>query len=192
MGKIEKKVKRDIYRTKIHSAIIKAIAISGVIAVGVVAPNILGALGKAGFINPHQKKQNIKKSLSRLMQHGYVELKSENGQKRVRLTQKGERYAGLLGEGKLAPKKPKRWDKKWRVLIFDIPEKRRKVRTQVRTTLLILGFCRLQDSVWVYPYDCEDIITLLKADFHIGKDLLYIVADTIEYDLPLREHFNLV
>ena len=75
--------------------------------------------------------------------------------------------------------------------MFDIPEKRRGVRTAVRRTLQALDFRRLQDSVWVHPHDCEDLITLLKVDFSIGKDLLYIIADTIEYDAPLRRHFGL-
>ncbi len=192
MGSIERKIKSDIRRTKINSAIIKTIAIGGIVAVGVIAPNVLGAMGKVGLLGSNQKKQNIKKSLSRLIQHGYAELTTEYGQKRLQLTQKGQRYAALLGEGKLAPKKPKRWDKKWRILIFDIPEKRRKIRTQTRATFVTLGFYRLQDSVWVYPYDCEDLVTLFKADFHIGKNLLYIVADTIEHDLPLRTYFGLV
>ena len=110
----------------------------------------------------------------------------------MRLTSKGETYAALVGEGRLVPKKPRRWDKKWRLLVFDIPEKRRRARNQIRTTLATLGFVRLQDSVCVYPYDCEDLITLLKADLKIGKDVLYVIADKIEYDKPLLARFNLV
>ncbi len=54
-----------------------------------------------------------------------------------------------------------------------------------------IGFVRLQDSVWVYPYDCEDFIALLKAELKIGKDVLYAIADTIEHDKGIRRHFNL-
>ena len=77
------------------------------------------------------------------------------------------------------------------MLIFDIPEKRKSLREKVRTTLVSLGFKRLQDSVWVYPDDCEDLITLLKADFRVGKDLLYLIVDTIENDRVLREYFGI-
>lgn len=75
--------------------------------------------------------------------------------------------------------------------MFDIPERRRRVRTRVRQTLTTMGFYRLQDSVWVYPYDCEELIILLKADFKIGKDLLYVIADKVEHDAPLKTHFGL-
>ena len=54
------------------------------------------------------------------------------------------------------------------------------------------GLLRLQDSVWVYPYDCEDIVTLLKTDFGIGKHLLYLIVDELENDKNLREDFNLI
>ncbi|KKW41875.1 MAG: hypothetical protein UY91_C0010G0002 [Parcubacteria group bacterium GW2011_GWB1_55_9] len=54
-----------------------------------------------------------------------------------------------------------------------------------------VGFVRMQDSVWVYPHDCEDFIALLKMELKIGKDVLYAIADTIEYDKPLRIHFAL-
>ena len=54
-----------------------------------------------------------------------------------------------------------------------------------------IGFVRLQDSVWVYPYDCEDFIALLKAELKIGRDVLYAIVDTIEHDKNLRQHFNL-
>ena len=46
---------------------------------------------------------------------------------------------------------------KWRVIIFDIPEKE-KMRLQISYLFKQSGLYRLQDSVWVYPYDCEDII----------------------------------
>ena len=62
----------------------------------------------------------------------------------------------------------------------------------MRATLVNMGFHRLQDSVWVYPYDCEDLVLMLKADLKIGKNVLYIVADAIEYDTPLRVHFGLM
>lgn len=54
-----------------------------------------------------------------------------------------------------------------------------------------IGFVRLQDSVWVYPYDCEDFVALLKAELKIGKDVLYAIVDTIEQDKNLRRYFNL-
>ena len=87
--------------------------------------------------------------------------------------------------------KQKKWDGKWRVLIFDIPEKRKSVRNKIRQSLRTIGFMRLQNSVWIYPYDCEDFIILLKADFKIGKDVLYMIVEELEYDTPVKLYFGL-
>jgi len=87
---------------------------------------------------------------------------------------------------------PKKWDKKWRVIIFDIPEKKRKIRDHIREILIATGFIRLQDSVWVYPYDCEDVIGLIKTELRIGRYLLYMIVDQIEDDRFLRMDFDLI
>jgi DNA-binding transcriptional regulator PaaX len=187
MGELEKAVRVEIRRTKINKAIIGTVAAAGLLAVVTMAPNAPGAFARLGLVASAQKNQALKRSFSRLVQRGYIEVKDG----KAKLTPKGEKFAALLGEGRLAPKKTKRWDNKWRVLIFDIPEKRKLTRNKVRATLVGLGFVRLQDSVWVYPYDCEDLITLFKVDMKIGKDLLYIIADRIEYDVRLRTHFGL-
>ena len=77
------------------------------------------------------------------------------------------------------------------MVVFDIPERRRRVRIRLRAFMSEIGFVRLQDSVWVYPYDCEDYVALLKAELKIGKDVLYAIADTIEHDKRIRLHFKL-
>ena len=89
-------------------------------------------------------------------------------------------------------KRPRKWDGKWRVIIFDIPEKKRAARTRVREILTAAGFQRLQDSVWVFPYDCEDVIGLMKTDLNVGKHLLYMIVDQIENDRFLRMDFDLI
>jgi len=189
MAGLEKELRDEIRRSKINKAVIHTVAISGAIATGLIAPNILGALGRAGVLS--QQRRQIKTAFSKLLAYEYIKIEKRDGKSYTRLTPKGEHFAARMGEGRLVPKKPKHWDKKWRLLVFDIPEKRRRTRTLVRQTLLNLGFYRLQDSVWVYPYDCEDLIILLKADFKIGKDLLYVIADKVEHDSAIRSHFCL-
>ena len=88
-------------------------------------------------------------------------------------------------------KKPKKWDRKWRIIVFDVKEKERRKRDELRDYLYKIGFKRLQDSVWVFPYDCEDLLMLLKADLGLGRNMLYIVADVVENDRSLREEYGL-
>ena len=91
----------------------------------------------------------------------------------------------------LVRSKSKRWDGQWRVVTFDIPEKRRSTRDRLRGYMQAYGFKKLQSSVWVFPYDCEEVLALIKAELRIGNAVLYMVVDEIENDRPLREHFRL-
>lgn len=189
MGKMEDKNTKAIRRTKINNAIIITVAVVGIIAMGMVAPQALGRLGRKKY--PRQRLFQTRSRVVALIRSGYLKVERRDGAGYLRLTEKGEQFAALMREGALAPKKPRRWDGKWRLLIFDIPERRRGIRVHIRRTLATLGFVRLQDSVWAYPYDCEDFIVLLKAECKIGKDVLYIIADQIEHDAPFRAHFHL-
>lgn len=84
------------------------------------------------------------------------------------------------------------WDGKWRVLVFDISERRRRVRNQLRRLLEGAGFMRIQDSVWVYPYPCDEFISLVRAHLRSGVgELRSFVAEALESDKFLREHFRL-
>ena len=189
MGRLETEVKKEIRRTKINKAIIGTIAAAGTLSIAAVVPGLLTALGPVKF--SAQRRYLVKGTLARLKEYGYVAYEGKGQDMRIRLTEKGERFAALMEDGGVAIQKPKRWDGKWRVLIFDISESKKALRNKVRSTLVTLGFVRLQDSVWVHPYDCEDFILLLKADFKIGKEVLYIIADKIENDKELRTRFDL-
>ena len=193
MGKLEKELKKRVRKENIQKIILSSIATAGILGVAVLAPNALQILK---FFDTKSKnkwqKYNINHSIKRLKDHGLIYFETTEKGTFARLTQKGEdklRKFELLGY-KL--KKPKRWDGKWRVLIFDIKEERKGTRDKIRFTLKRIGFLRLQDSVWVYPYDCEDLVTLMKADFKIGKDLLYLIVDTIEGDTNLKKYFKLL
>ena len=83
------------------------------------------------------------------------------------------------------------WDGKWRVVIFDVHEKQRKKRDRLRAELATVGFRRLQDSVWIYPFDCEEMLALLKLDVKLGRDVLYFITDKMEGDDYLRRLFSL-
>jgi len=133
----------------------------------------------------------VKQVANKLQRKGWVEKKETPEGFVIKITDKG-RIQTL--KFKLAEMKPPkvRWDGKWRVIIFDIPEKNRMVRTEVRQILSEAGFQRLQDSVWVFPYDCEDFIGLMKMDLEIGKNLLYMIVDQIENDRHLRMDFDIV
>jgi len=192
MGEQEKVIKRRQRIGKIEKAILGTIAVAGVLSMAVVAPNALQALYKLGLIKGKKnQRQSAGRSIQRLVDKKLVVIKNTGRGKVVRLTETGERVLRMVDAGMYKLKKPKRWDGKWRIIIFDVRERKRGIRDKLRRTLLQIGFVRLQNSVWVYPYDCEDLVKLLKADFRIGREVLYVIADSIENDMWMRKEFSL-
>ena len=188
MGKIEYKNRKRTKRKHLQKMILRSIAVAGVLSIGLLAPNVLGAFGKLGIIPSNRQREYIASSASKLKKRRLI---SFNG-KGYQLTTEGKRLLDIWICNDFKFEKQKKWDEKWRMIIFDIPENKRRARRQVCRIFQKSGFVRLQDSVWVYPYDCEDVITLLKTSLYIGKDLLYVIVDELENDKHLREHFGLI
>lgn len=94
-------------------------------------------------------------ALKDLREKGYIEItKDEEGKILVKLTESGKEKVLIQ---KLLENK--RWDKKWRIVIWDIPEKHRKLRDLLRRKLKEWEFTQWQKSVWVSK---KDIIQPLK------------------------------
>ncbi len=188
MGDIERNYKVKAHKENLQKLILETVAAAGVLAVCLVAPNVLKSMSVLGIIPKHRQKEYVSSSAAKLVKKGLMEFRDGYYQ----LTVKGGKVITLweLTEYKL--RKPETWDKKWRIIIYDIPEKRKGViRKQIFNVFKQAGFYRLQNSVWVYPYDCEDLIGLLKTELGAGKDVLYIIADEIENDRHLRSNFGL-
>ncbi|MEX2013840.1 MAG: CRISPR-associated endonuclease Cas2, partial [Parcubacteria group bacterium] len=172
----------------VQEAILLTLASGGRLGASLLVPRVLNALLKLDIPSSPRKNDVIESAASRLRKKGLVVFKDEH----YSLTKTGEKILNRWQMSDYRIERPKRWDRKWRVIIFDIPERKRAIRTEVRRILTEAGFQRLQDSVWVYPYDCENVIGLMKINLGIGKHLLYMIVDRIENDRHLRAEFDLL
>lgn len=189
MGDVEKESRARRRKGEIQHALLAAVGIAGILLVAMAAPNTLQILGK--FSGSERRfKDQTKTALSKLASRGYVTFIEKGGKRYARITESGKR-ALILEQMKFSGGERRRWDKRWRVVMFDISEKRRATRDSLRRTMREIGFFRLQDSVWIYPHDCEDIVALLKADLEIGSAVLYMVVEQIEDDRHLKDRFGL-
>ncbi len=87
--------------------------------------------------------------------------------------------------------RPNRWDGKWRVVIFDIPEKYKKVREIFRMRLKQLELYPLQDSVYISPFPCFREIEFLRELYGISMTVEYLLVEKIENDDYLKSRFEL-
>ncbi len=85
-----------------------------------------------------------------------------------------------------------KWDGKWRILIFDIPEKHRKLRTFLKAEALEYGFEPLQKSVLVSPFKIAEEFKEALEYRDIERWVKLIVSDAIFGDEELKAKFKLV
>ncbi len=103
-------------------------------------------------------QQNFNRSIRKLADEKLLEEETlPDGSFKLILTKEGKKQAKLLNlmGSSIKLKKPKRWDGKWRLVLFDIPEKDRLFRDILREHLKALKFYKLQHSVFVSPYPFE-------------------------------------
>ena len=127
-------------------------------------------------------------ALRALRRQGY--LKKSEGE--FLITPKGAARAKFLKAYQSVPRRGK-WDGKWRLAVFDIPETRRTERNILRSILKRKGFYKLQNSVFISPFaDLEDL-NLLRHEFGIEKYVNFFLAKSasVDNDKQLREHFEL-
>ncbi|MDP2668530.1 MAG: CRISPR-associated endonuclease Cas2 [bacterium] len=111
---------------------------------------------------------------------------------RIVLTEKGRLRAMQFSIDDLKIKLPTRWDKKWRVVMFDIPEKNRQARDALRSKLRELGFYELQKSVFVFPYECKDEIDFVIEVFDIRRHVRYGILESVTNEADQLKHFDLL
>lgn len=87
--------------------------------------------------------------------------------------------------------KKKDWDGKWRLVVFDIPEKLRRGRDALRDKLKELGFYELQKSVFILPFDCQNELEFLIEFFNLRRYVRFALLETIDNEPHLKQIFEL-
>jgi len=136
------------------------------------------------------KFKEISAALYYLKKRELIEIRKKNGKTIILLTEKGKKRKLQYDLNNMEIPQPKNWDKKWRLLMFDIPENKKLVREALRNKLKDLGFLQFQKSVWVYPYSCEKEIDFIIEYFSIGQYLTLLTVQITD-DKPLRSVFGL-
>jgi len=159
-------------------------------------PIILGGLMKIveeikGMKIP---KTKIRRALKRLEKRKIIALDQKDEGVEVRVLEGGKVEVLKYSIKRLLElkSKKKKWRRKWFLVIFDVPEEERNKRDYLRDFLREIGFYQYQQSVYVYPYECEKEVDLIKKIVEGGKYISYIVAEKLERENLLRKQFGLV
>ena len=152
------------------------VATSGVMIIALTAPGLLRVL-KPLIKKYHRDTllpSRIRYKLDSLKHQGLITIGEQDGKTKIRLTQAGHTRVLEYQADEMKIPKQTPWDKKWRFVIFDIPEKKKLARNIFREKLRVLGFVKVQQSVWRHRYPCRPEIEFLTHLYQIHRyvDLL--------------------
>lgn len=116
---------------------------------------------------------------------------NKEGAVEIVLTKDGRQKALKYQIDEIKIRKPEKWDGKWRMVAFDIPEKKKKAREALRDKLRDLGFRELQKSVFVFPYECEDEIDFIVEVFEIRPHVRFMRVDFFTNEEQFKIKFKL-
>lgn len=179
-------------KSEISKDVMKLLLISGTIIIAAQSPYFIRNLLKARRSWNKYPKKKVGDTFSNLRKQGFLEIERIDKQIHIRLTDEGRKKAGMFQINDLEIKKPKKWDRKWRMVIFDISQLKKTYREAFRGKIKELGFYCLQKSVWIHPFDCQAEIELLRDFFGLSEDeLRLVIAEKLGDDSNLRAIFDL-
>lgn len=174
----------------------------GLLARGAVLATVLAAPGTVRLFRDLNKNNSeweewkmfnvnyLKRTLRRLDREKVITVEESGKIGKVVLTEKGRRRVLKMGLESLSVVKPDRWDGKWRLVFYDVFDKRKGVRERFRAYLKSAGFYQLQESVYIHAYPCEKEIEFLRYFLGMGGEVRIVLADKIEDDRVFRDYFG--
>lgn len=138
-----------------------------------------------------KRSEGFIKSLYYLRRKRLVSITEKEGQQILTLSEDGKKRVFRFNLDQIAVKRPGRWDGYWRIIIFDIPERKKQGREALRSKLKQLGFHPLQKSCFIHPFDCKSEIDFISEIFEVSPYINFIVAKEIEGAMLLRKFFGL-
>lgn len=135
------------------------------------------------------EKSNFSERIKYLKKRGLIETFVEGKDKYIEITPKGIDRATKLHDLHPVIDRMGTWDKKWRIVIFDIPEKYRNARDSFRNKLIEMGFIQVQDSVYLHPFECSEIIRRQAEILLIEKYVLLSISEIIQGEEKIIEKF---
>lgn len=175
----------------ITKEVLKVIAVGAILIGSLAIPTLPIAAGAVVKIWKKVNKKDLGRILKRLEKQQMISIKKTDQNMVIEITDKGRRRL-LEYDFEKMELKSKRRDGKWRLIIFDIPEKKKSARDVFRRKLLELGMIRLQDSVFVSAFPCKNEIDFLANFLGISDFITLVSLDGIERgeQLIFKEYYD--
>lgn len=178
-----------IEKNDLAKTIFATLGISALVGAMLVFPSLGHLINQ--FTKDKKRQKYTRQVFRRLEKQDLISISEKpNGEVTINLTENGKQKALTYQIESMELKKPQKWDGIWRIVVFDIPEGKKRARDIFRENLKRLGFYQLQKSVFVCPYPCKNEVDFLKHNFGISSHVTFLKASHIDKQNFLRNHFQ--
>lgn len=169
--------------TRIIDGLLDILLVSSLVGTTLIAPNAVQVIGKL-FIrtcDQRDRDRQLRTIMHYMRRQGVITITEKGSHYEIRITEKGRQRLVKLDFDNLAIPAPAKWDGRWRIVMFDVPEKQTYGRRALSAKLQEIGFKLMQKSVWVHPFPCLEQIELIKNVYpEIGPYVVLLETDTID------------
>jgi len=138
------------------------------------------------------ERDSLNRAVRSLYESKLVSIKdNRDGTLTLVLSKAGKRMALTYDIENIEIKIQTHWDDKWRIVMFDVPEKFKRTRDAIRIHFKNMGFYEFQKSVFVHPYPCAKEIEYIMEFYKARRFVRFMVATEIDNALELKRHFKL-
>lgn len=124
--------------------------------------------------------QAVRAAISRMSKQGWVQAEKRGNKSYYSLTERGVKRIEEAAK-RIYKLHPEKWDGKWRILIYTIPEEKRNLRDELRKELVWSGFGTISNSCWISPNNLEKQVYNLIEKYDIEPYVDFFIA---QYDGP--------
>lgn len=168
--------------------------VGGLTITTLLAPNALLLLDKPlqkyfRELDSRTRERELRKFVSYMKEKRLITSDYAHG---LEITDKARDRLAQIDFNNLAITTPDKWDSKWRLCFFDIPENQKTARDGLSHKLRLLGCYQLQRSVWVHPFSYEEELMTVASFYQIDKYITYVETTHINNESKLVEKFKLL
>jgi len=136
-------------------------------------------------------RRRIIDTVSLLARQGYVSVGLLDNEKVFKITEKGKDRLKAHMVSEEGINIPERWDGRWYLITFDIPETKKVVRNQLILTLKRHGFVNYAKGLWLIPYNPSRMVASLRKQLKLKTELKLIIAQSIDFESKYRKHWDI-
>jgi phenylacetic acid degradation operon negative regulatory protein len=121
-------------------------------------------------------EQSVRAAISRMNKQEWIQAEKIGNKSYYTLTNRGVKRIEVAAE-RIFKLKPVKWDGKWRIFMYSIPEEIRNIRDELRKELVWSGFGTMSNSCWISANQLEKQVQDLIEKYDISAYVDFFIAE---------------